>query len=466
MLSEDRYFDAETTVRAIARELYDSVKGLPIVSPHGHVDPALFAENRPFTNPVELFLIPDHYLQRMLHSQGIPLAELGVPDRQGRVAESDPRKIWKRFADSWYLFAGTPSAQWLAYEFSELFGLDKPFGPETADFYYDTIEEKLRTPEYLPRALFDRFNIDVLATTDSATDDLAAHQQISASGWKGRVIPTFRPDALTNPRHSDWHSEVVRLGEITGIDVGSFAGFIKALEARREEFRRHGATSTDHAVVNPLTRRLEKPEAVYSRLIKSKGNPDEETSRSFEAHMLMEMARMSVEDGMVMQLHPGSFRNHDSKLFENYGPDCGADIPIATEYTRNLRELLNAYGNEPNFTFIVFTLDESSYSRELAPLAGYYSSMRLGPAWWFHDSIEGMNRFRDLTADAAGYWNTVGFNDDTRALPSIPARHDLARRVDCNHLARRVAKKMLTEEEARRIARALAYDLAKNAYKL
>lgn len=468
MLHPDRFFDPEPAVRDIARTLYGQVKDLPLVCPHGHVDPTLFSQNRPFPDPAQLILIPDHYIFRMLYSQGIPLEELGVPTADGSAVETDSRKLWRQFASHWHLFAGTPTGIWLKHEFGVVFGLTQPFGAKTADLYYDTIAEKLASPEFLPRALFDRFNIEVLSTTDSATDSLEAHKIIRDSDWNGRIIPCFRPDAITNPRRSDWKPEIRKLAEVSGIDTGNFAGYLRAIENRREFFRSMGATSTDHAVVSPWTHRLSESDAktLYNRMLTAQRTVDENDAAAFEAHMLMEMARMSVEDGMVMQLHAGSLRNHNEAIFKKFGLDKGGDIPVAVEFTRNLQELLNSYGNNSALTLIVFTLDETAYSRELAPLAGHYPAMKLGPAWWFHDSVEGMTRYRQQVTETAGFYNTVGFNDDTRAFLSIPARHDLSRRIDCNMLARLVARHMLEVEEAVPLAKALAHDLAKEAYKL
>lgn len=466
LLDEDRFFDSDPTIRRIARELYEGVKSLPIVSPHGHVDPALFAENRPFPDPTELILIPDHYIFRMLYSQGIPLESLGIPMRDGSIKELDRRKIWQTFGENYYLFAGTPTGVWLNHEFSEVFGIKEKLNGETALRIYDQIQEKLDSPEFLPRALFERFNIEVLTTTDSATDTLEHHQKIRKSSWNGNIIPCFRPDAVVNIASMEWEANIVTLSKVSQIDIHSFKAYIGALEKRREFFKSMGAVSTDQGVISPYTHRLTKNEAeeIFQRALKNETT--EEDASLFTAHMLMEMARMSIEDGLVMQMHPGSYRNHNQKLSERFGPDKGCDIPIQTEYTQNLHELLNDYGNDPRLTLIVFTLDESTYSRELAPLAGHYPSMKLGPPWWFHDSIEGMTRFRKQVTETAGIYNTVGFNDDTRALSSISARHDLSRRIDSNFLAGLVARHIIDMGDARAMNRALAYDLVKKAYKL
>jgi len=466
MRHPDRYLPAEPGARFIARQLYEGVRDLPLVCPHGHVDPRLLAEDAPFPDPAALFVKPDHYIFRMLYSQGVPLEELGVPRRDGGPVETDPRRIWQRFADHFHLFRGTPSGCWLQDELAEVFGIEEPLGAKSAMRIYDRISEKLAQPEFRPRALFDRFRIEVLCTTDAATDSLKHHRQIHESGWKGRVLPTFRPDAAVNIAAPGWSDEVKQLGRLTGLEIGSFKDFIAALEKRRTLFRAWGAVSTDHAVLEPYTEELTaaEAEALFSRA--RKGQASEEDSRRFVAHMLMEFARMSAEDGLVMQLHAGSWRDHNRTVFERFGPDKGCDIPVATEFTRNLRALLNKFGNDSRFRLVLFTLDESTYSRELAPLAGHYPAVRLGPPWWFHDSIEGMLRYRRSVTETAGIYNTAGFNDDTRAFLSIPARHDLNRRVDACFLADLVARHVITLEEASDMAADLACNLARETYRL
>lgn len=461
-----RYFDANTEVRRIALELYEQVKDLPIISPHGHVDPAVLAENKPFPDPAELILIPDHYIFRMLYSQGIRLESLGIPTVDGTPVETDHRKIWQTFGENYYLFAGTPTDAWLSYEFTEVFGIDTKLTGETAMKIYDELLEKLQSPEFLPRTLFERFNIEVLSTTDAAADDLYYHKMIKESDWNGRVIPCFRPDSLVNLHQPAWKTEIDKLGQSIDKEIGSFKDYIEAIEIRRRFFKSMGATSTDQGVASPYTEKLSpgEMESLFQTALKGKANP-QDTAR-FTAHMLMEMARMSVEDGLVMQIHPGSFRNHNDLIYARFGPDKGADIPLQTEFTRNLHALLNTYGNDSRLTLILFTLDESAYSRELAPLAGHYPAMKLGPAWWFHDSIQGMTRFRERITETAGIYNTVGFNDDTRAFPSIPARHDLSRRIDSNFLARMLACHIIDMDDAVFMGKDLAYDLAKSAYKL
>lgn len=466
VLHEDRFFDPDPGIRRVARELYAETRTLPLVCPHGHVDPRLLAENAPFPEPTALLITPDHYIFRMLYSQGIAMESLGVPTVDGTPVESDPRKIWQRFAEHVHLFRGTPTGAWLQQELHDVFGVRVKLSASTALRIYDEIAEKLRSPEFLPRALYERFDIELLATTDAATDALLYHQAIRESGWEERVIPTFRPDALFRIASPAWRGALRSLEESVGREVGDMRAFVAALEKRRNFFRSMGATATDHAVVEPYTERL--PDDDADRLFQRarNGKADAADQRRFEAHMLMEMARMSVEDGLVMQLHPGSLRDHNTPVFQRFGMDKGADIPVATEYTRNLRALLNAHGNDPRFTLVLFTLDESTYARELAPLAGHYPAVRLGPAWWFHDSVEGMTRFRQMTTETAGIYNTAGFNDDTRAFCSIPARHDLSRRVDANFLAGLVARHVVDMSDARAMARALAYDLVRETYRL
>jgi len=394
------------------------------------------------------------------------MESLGIPSIDGSKVETDPRKIWQIFADNYFLFNGTPSGVWLSYEFGVVFGIKEKLNSSNAQKFYDKLQEKINSPEFLPRKLFEKFNIEVLSTTDAASDDLSHHKKIKKSDWKARVIPCFRPDGVTDISNKNWKTNLKLLEKSVNFEINSYKSFIRALEQTREYFKSLGATSTDHGVFSPYTHELSKKEVkeIFNRALKSKST--EKDVKLFTAHMLMEMARMSTEDGLVMQLHPGAYRNHNPLIFEKYGPDKGCDIPMQTEYTFNLKELLNKYGNNPKFTLIVFTLDETSYSRELAPLAGHYPSMKLGPAWWFHDSIEGMIRYRRMVTETAGFYNTVGFNDDTRAFVSIPARHDLARRIDSNYLAELVAKHILSLDEGLTIAKELAYNLVKKAYKI
>jgi len=471
-------------MRAIARRLYSDVQRLPIISPHGHTDPRWFAEDAPFSDPATLLITPDHYIFRMLYSQGVRLEELGIAPKNagGAFAPPDSRSVWRRFAEHYHLFRGTPTRLWLDWVLAEVFGTEIPLTPANADRAYARIAACLADPAYRPRALFERFNIEVLATTESPLDDLEHHERIRASGWKGRIISAYRPDPVVDPETPSFARSIARLGELTGEDTSSWHGYLAAHRARRAFFARMGATSTDHG--HPTANTADLPprdaEALFERVLADArrivlargpgaaraGGASAADAELFRAQMLTEMARMSLDDGLVMQIHPGSWRNHNSALFGRFGANMGADIPMRTDYVGALRALLERFGNERSLTLIVFTLDESAYSRELAPLAGHYPALRLGPAWWFHDSPEGLMRFRELTTETAGFYNTVGFNDDTRAFLSIPARHDAARRVDCAFLARLVAEHRLPEDEAAEVAAALAYHLPKSAYRL
>jgi glucuronate isomerase len=462
----ERLFPAATAARGVASELYESVRDLPIVSPHGHTDPAWFALKEQFQDAIELQIKPDHYLLLMLYSQGISMESLGIEPQGGGSAETDTRRIWRLFAKNYYLFAGTPSSIWLDHVFNEVFGLDTLLNEETADWYYDHINEYLGRPEFRPRALFDRFNIEVLATTESPLDSLEHHKAIRDSDWQGRVITTYRPDPVVDPEFEKFPANVARFGEMAGEDISSYSGYLAAHRAQRLVFRSMGATATDHGHPTAATANLDQAacEKLYAKALAGQCTATE--AEQFRAQMLTEMARMSLDDGLVMQIHPGSYRNHNPQLFSRFGRDKGADIPQRTEYVQALKPLLDRFGNEPGLTVILFTLDETSYSRELAPLAGHYPCLRLGPPWWFHDSTEGMRRFREQTTETAGFYNTVGFNDDTRAFLSIPSRHDVARRVDCAFLATLVAEHRISKGEAEKIASKLAYGLVKQAYRL
>ncbi len=470
----NRYFSSDPARNSAALALYDSVANLPLICPHGHVDPRLFAEaDYHFGSPVDLLIIPDHYIFRMLYSQGISLDELGIPARVsvpgssgGDLNERDHREIWRTVCANWRLFRATPTGIWLRDELADVFGIHLKLNSRNADAIYDAIEERLSRAEFRPRALFERFNIEALATTDAATDTLEHHQAIRESGWGGRIIPTFRPDAVVNIDNAVWPQNIKLLGDIAGIDIRSFSTYIQALEQRRAAFKAMGATATDHAAMTAYTELLSAAdaEAIFTRALK--GEATVKDAARFTGHMLIEMARMSSEDGLVMQLHIGSWRNHNPQVFARYGPDMGADIPIRSEFTKNLKSLLDRFGNHPNLRLALFNLDETAYSRELAPLAGHYPILRLGPPWWFFDSWLGMTRFLDDVVETAGIYNLAGFNDDTRAYPSIPTRHDVWRRVCADWLAGQLVRGFIDEEDAFEMIRALAYDLAKQTYRL
>ena len=462
LIHEDRLFPSEAEARKIARALYAHVRALPIVSPHGHTQASWFVQNEPFSDPAKLFVQPDHYVFRMLYSQGVSMDDLEI----GAAEVKNPRKVWRIFASHYHLFRGTPTRMWLDFAFQELFGLEERLSEKTADHYFDTIAEKLKMPEFLPRALFERFNLEVLATTDSPLDSLADHAAIRASGWKARILPNFRPDLVVDPEFAGFADSIARLGEQTGEDTMAWSGYLNALRKARLRFKALGCTATDHGHLTAQTADLPAAEAaeLFEKVLAGKASAAEQVL--FQAQMLTEMAQMSLEDGLVMQIHPGSVRTHNRKVYERYGRDVGCDIPRPTNYVDALRPLLDRFGNERDLTIILFTLDESTYSRELAPLAGHYPCLRLGPSWWFHDSPEGMMRFRQQVTETAGFYNTVGFNDDTRAFLSIPARHDVARRIDCAYLAKLVVEHRLEEDEAFEVAYELTYGLVKKAYRL
>ena len=462
----DILLPAEPGTREIARRLYAEVAGLPIISPHGHCDPSWFARNENFTDPARLFVVPDHYVFRMLYSQGIPLERLGVPRRDGGPVETDGRVIWRTLAAHWTLFRGTPTRLWFERSLATLFGIEERLSAANADRLYDVIADRLREDAFRPRALFERFNIEVLSTTDAATDPLDHHRAMRDSGWRGRVITAFRPDGVVDPEFEDFGANVETLGALAGEDTGTWHGYLAAIRNRRDHFRRFGATSSDHGHPTAATADLDDADAasLFRRVVSGPASPAD--AELFRAQMLTEMARMSIDDGLVMQIHPGSFRNHNRMVHARFGRDMGADIPTRTDYVHALKPLLDRFGNDPRLTVVLFTLDDTTVGRELAPLAGHYPALRLGPPWWFFDSPEAMRRFREVATETAGFANTVGFNDDTRAFPSIPARHDVARRVDCAFLARLVAEHTLDEDEAVSVAQDLAYGLAKRTYRL
>jgi glucuronate isomerase len=466
VLSPDRCFDADPARRAVARELYAEVAALPLVCPHGHVPVTLLADpDARLGSPADLFIIPDHYVVRLLYSQGVRMEDLGVPARDGSAVETDHRLIWQRFADHFRLFRGTPTGLWLSSELVEVFGVQERLTGASAQRIYDHLEAQLSSPAFTPRALFARFNIELLCTTDAAGDSLDGHRRMQAGGLP-QIRPTFRPDAVVNLGAAEWGAQIAALSEAAGIDIVDYARYIRALEQRRTVFKELGALATDHATLTPHAERLTDGEAaaIFSRALRGTAGGDD--AARFTAHMLMEFARMSADDGLAMQLHSGSLRNHNAEVLARFGPDQGADIPVATEWTRNLRPLLNAYGTDPRFRLILFTLDESTYSRELAPLAGHYPSVVLGPPWWFFDSVNGMRRYLDRVVETAGLYNTAGFNDDTRAFASIPARHDVWRRVTCDWVAGLVVQGLIVEDEAPEMARDLAVGLARRAYRV
>lgn len=463
---EMRYFSPDPAQRRIAAELLERAATLPLICPHGHVDPRLFADaDYRFGTPVDLLIIPDHYIFRMLYSQGVALEQLGIPRADGGPVETDHRKIWQLFAEKFYLFRGTPTGLWLRDELRTVFNIHETLNGDTAQSIYNRIADRLAQPDFQPRSLYTQFNIEVLATTDAATDPLSFHKKIHTSGWNGRIVPTFRPDAVVNLDTENWQQNIQNLSAVSGINVHDYASFVEALQERRVYFKSMGGTATDHAALTAHTEELSDAEAnlIFQRALSGSVRADD--ARRFTGHMLMQMARMSIDDGLVMQLHIGSLRNHNTNLFQKFGRDKGADIPIQGEFTRSLQPLLNKYADDPRLTLILFTLDETTYSRELAPLAGHYPALRLGPPWWFFDSLNGMIRYLDNVVETAGLYNTAGFNDDTRAFLSIPARHTLWRRACADWLAKLVLQQIIDEEEANSMIVDMAYGLAKQTYR-
>ncbi len=473
ILNPDSLLGNDGAVREVARGLYESVAKLPIISPHGHVDPAMLVKNEPFANPAELFIYFDHYVTRLLHAEGIGLEQLGksaagsAGSASAGTGSTDPRQAWRILCANWHLFAGTSSGYWLTHEFATLFGINQTPSAANADELYDLISVQLAQPRMLPRALFAEFNIDVLATTDDPCDDLAAHQALAADPtFTGRVVPTFRPDIYLDPRAANWSANVARLFEVAGVSNKTYDGFIEAIENRRAYFVANGAVSSDHGVYEPYTCVLshERATELFAQALAGTISPAD--AREFAGHMLTEMARMSTNDGLVMTIHAGVYRNHSSQTHKTFGPDTGHDIPVRAEFTNNLRALLEAYGMHPNLTVILFSLDESTWGREIAPLAGFYPSVRIGAPWWFLDAPDSAMRYREAITDIAGFYRGSGFIDDTRAFLSIPARHDMARRVDSAYLARLVVDGRITLEQAQQIAVDLVVAVPKKAFKL
>jgi glucuronate isomerase len=464
-LHPDRALPTVPEQRQVAREIYAETKDLPLICMHGHVEAEVFANDVPFADPAQLLIVPDHYVFRMLASQGIDLAAVGVPRVDGGPVESDSRKIWRVFCENWKLYRGTPSRYWLEHELVDVFGVDLVPSAETADAIYDQIAARVADPKFLPRALLDRFNIEVISTTDPAISNLRHHAKLAADGLGERVLPTFRPDALVYLDRPTWRADIAELAAVSGVDTTSYEGFLDALRQRRAVFAEAGARATDHGHLLADTTPMDGASArdLYARILNGT-DPTEAEVAAFAANMLYQMAEMACEDGLVMQIHPGVLRDHSTAIATVHGQDKGYDIPIQSEFTNALRPMLERFGTDPRFRVILFTVDETVYSRELAPIAGTYPSVRLGAPWWFLDSPEGMRRFRESATETAGFYNTSGFVDDTRAYASIPARHDLFRRVDAGYLARLVLEHRLSTEEAVDTAIDLAYNLPKQSY--
>lgn len=466
-LDPDRLFPVDPSTREVARALYAEVADLPILSPHGHIDPSILLNDVPFSDPAELLIRYDHYVTRLMHAAGVQLSELGIPDRGSNAPTASPREAWRTFCEHWHLYAGTASGYWLQHEFSVLFGIDQHPDANNADALFDLIQAALTTDAFRPQALFNRFGIEVLATTDDPMDDLAVHRALATDpSFTGRVLPTFRPDAYLNPAAPTFTENVARLAEFNGSAPASYQGYIDALAGRRRYFVEHGAVSADHGVFQPLALDLSPSEAAGLFAGARSGSLSTAEAQAFAGHMLLEMARMSVDDGLVMTVHPGVFRNHSTDTFNRFGADTGHDIPVTTTYVDPLRPLLEKYGNLPDFHLVLFAVDETVYSREIAPLAGFYPSVYVGAPWWFLDAPDAILRFRASVTETAGFYRGSGFIDDTRAFLSIPARHEMARRLDAAFLARLVREGRVDLRAAERIIVDLVDSLPRKVFKL
>ena len=464
-LHPDRLLPSEPGLRTTARRLYQSVKDLPIISPHGHVPAQWLAKDIPFTDPTSLLITPDHYVNRMLHAHGVELSELGVA--QPTLSESQSRDAFRTLCSYWSAYRGTPVRLWLDTQLGEVFDVKVQPSADTADQIYDQIATCIASPEFKPRALYEKFGIELLATTDDPCDDLAHHQFLRDDPtWHGRVIPTFRPDKYLEAAQPTWNADVDRLAEVSGIDTGTYEGLIAALENRRRYFKDHGAVSSDHSHFDARTDTLELSVAERIYAAARKGEVSESEATALRRHLVSEMARMACDDGLVMTLHPGVRRNHHLPTFEKYGADVGTDIPVQMEFTEALRPMLNRYGTHPNFQLVIFTIDETVFSREIAPLAGFYPSVFAGVPWWFLDAPEAIRRYRGAITESAGFAKTSGFIDDTRAFCSIPARHDMSRRLDAGFVAQLVGEHRLGEAEAIEVMHDLVVTNPRRAFKL
>jgi glucuronate isomerase len=460
-VTAEKLFPADAAVRETALSLYALVSDLPIVSPHGHVDPRLLLENKPFANPAELFIYFDHYVTRLLHANGVALSKIT------KTYGVDAREAWRELFANWHVLLGTASGYWLTQEFETLFDLRVTPSAANADEVFDLISDRLQEPDMLPRALFSRFKIEFLATTDDPCDDLAVHKALRDDPtFDGVVVPTFRPDNYLDPRNPNFVKSVERLLQLTERPARNFVEYLEALRIRRDYFIAHGAVSTDHGVYEPFTTQLSDSTAEEFFQAGLSGHLSPENGRLFAGHMLTQMARMSSEDGLVMTVHAGVFRNHHQPTLDAFGPDSGHDIPVKTEFVHNLHTLLNLYGTNPNLKLILFALDETTWSREIAPLAGFYPSVYVGAPWWFMDAPDSAMRFREAVTESAGFYKGSGFIDDTRAFLSIPARHDMARRIDCSYLARLVHTGRLSLEQAETIAVDLVVSIPRRAFNI
>ncbi|MFF5792914.1 glucuronate isomerase [Paeniglutamicibacter sp. NPDC012692] len=460
----DRLLPADPAVRQIARELHADVESLPIISPHGHVDAAMIANDTPFPDPTALLLSPDHYVTRLLHANGVPLEQLRV----GGTSEVTALDAWKTFCRNWDLFDGTASGYWLRQEFVDVFGLDDlDISEATAEVTFKTLQAKIDEPGFRPRALMDSFNIEVLATTDDPLDPLDAHRALAADPtFASRVLPTFRPDAYIKFWGAGFAQKADALIQTAGDGATGYDGYLRAMANRRRYFVEHGAVSSDHGSHSAATLRLSRGEAASLFEKGIAGTATMAEGYAFEAHMMYQQAAMAVEDGLVMTMHPGVHRNTHSSTLKKFGPDTGHDIPFSVDFSTGLQPLLEDFGTAKGFHFIPFTIDETVFSREIAPLAGFFPSVYIGAPWWFLDAPDAMMRFRSAVTETAGFSRSSGFIDDTRAFCSIPARHDASRRIEASFLARLVAEHRITEDRAHEIIVDVVDGAPRRAFKL
>ncbi|MEN9954281.1 MAG: hypothetical protein RL028_883 [Actinomycetota bacterium] len=463
-LDSNRLLVSAGTDSAIALELYGEIRDLPIISPHGHVDPNLFVRNEKFESPTDLFIYHDHYITRLLHADGVSMVELRKPQSDADLSHA--KNAWLKFFERWAMFAGTASGYWFQESLQTVFGITQEPSAENALAIFEQIALELARDEMSPIELLKSFNIEFLATTDDPCDDLAAHSILNGdAGLATRFAPTFRPDFYIDPRTEDWLERVQRICTMTS-QLVNHKGLVEALWLRRVFFKSQGAVSVDIGAATAFTTVLPTADAEALFEKAKAGTISEAEALLYRGNMITEMVRMSCEDELVITLHVGVHRNHSAPTLEKFGRDTGHDLPIQAEFVQNLKPVLDLYGLHPNLTLILFSLDESTWGREIAPLASFYPSVRIGAPWWFLDAPDSATRFREATVEIAGFYRGSGFIDDTRAFLSIPARHDMARKVEAAFLAKLVTQGRISIETARKIVTDIVVAIPKRAFKL
>lgn len=460
MLHPYRLLGTHPEQTKLAYEHLKEAASYPLICPHSHVNPALFSDSQgSFPNPVEMFVRRDVRVLSQLHSQGVRLEPFLDPNR-------DPEEVWRMFARHYRLFWGTSTALWLEQQLETVFAISEALDESSADHIYQTLVARIAQPEYRPRAVLERLKIEILCTTASATDPLLHYRTLSQGAWAGRVLPVFRPDKLLWTAHPDWLPELHKLAAQTSGPITRMRAFLDALRQRRHEFKRLGCVATDHGCERPYTERLSSKAAddLFSLALKGKITIAE--SIRLQGHLLIEMAKMSLEDGLVMQIHTGSYQDHNGELLVRFGPNKGADLPLATEFTSNLKPLLGVVGNEPAMKLVLFSLDETAYGRDLGPLAGHYPAVFVGAPWSFHNGPKGLMRYFDQVVETAGLCNTAGFQDHARSVGTLAARHDLWRRIACRWLANLELEGRLSHAQARSMLGDLANGRARKVYGL